>query len=195
MKPILLFLAALAAGAVLASCATLSEAECEAGDWRGIGIADGANGRPASYVDNHISACSEYGIGLDRQAYETGRQLGLTHYCRLERAQEEGLDGDRYYGVCEGELGVSFARVYDAGKAVYAREADYNSVESELESTIDSLARQDLSEAERQSLRFKAERLQIELRLLLNRISLAERRLADVRRTEERRLAQLGITS
>ncbi|MCD7058768.1 DUF2799 domain-containing protein [Pelagibacterium xiamenense] len=194
MKPIFLFLAVLIAGAVLASCATLSEAECQTGDWRSIGIADGANGRPASYVDKHISACSEYGITLDRQSYEAGRQWGLTHYCRLDRAEEAGRDGDTYYGVCEGELGVSFQRVYAAAREVYDLEAQYNSAESELDSLIDQIAQEGLTDGERQALRLRAMLLQSDLRLAQNRISTAERRLADIRRIEEQRLSRLGIS-
>ncbi|WP_404400240.1 DUF2799 domain-containing protein [Pelagibacterium halotolerans] len=195
MKPIFLFLAVLIAGAVLASCATLSEAECQTGDWRAIGIADGAKGRPASYVQNNISACSEYGITLDRQAYEAGRRVGLTNYCRLERAEKEGLDGRRYYGVCEGELGVSFQRVYDAAMAVYELEAEYNSIESDVDSLIRRITQDGLSEGERDALRLRAMMLQSDLRLVQLRIRAAERRLAETRIFEQQRLGRLGISA
>ena len=49
-------------GLLLAGCATLSERECRDQDWYGIGADDGFDGAPASTIEDHRKACTEYGI-------------------------------------------------------------------------------------------------------------------------------------
>jgi hypothetical protein len=47
---------------IIQGCATLSESECEAADWRIIGLEDGAAGKPISQIGKHRKACAEYGV-------------------------------------------------------------------------------------------------------------------------------------
>lgn len=189
-----LVIAAFCAAAILASCATLTKAECTAGDWRSIGIGDGASGYPASYVDNHISACAEHGIGLDRQLYETGRQEGLRTYCRLERAESDGRAGRTNYNSCQGEIGVAFNRVHAAASALHGLNTRITTLDGEINTALADLAKPDLTAPQREALRVQIRSLQ-DTRLVLERErSTRETKLATTRRTEEVRLTQAGIS-
>lgn len=188
----LLAVLGLAIGGVLASCATLSEEQCQAGDWRAIGMTDGAQGRPAGYVSNHVDACAEYGIGLDQALYQAGRAEGLQAYCRLDVAAEEGRDGERYYGVCEGSMGLAFARVHAAGQDIYELEAELNSIDSEISSLVRRLGQGGLTEAEAARIASEIRSLEREEDSLRRQIRIAESRLRAIQRQEQLRLAQTG---
>ena len=183
---------AVAIGVLLASCATLSEEQCQTGDWRSIGINDGARGRPISYVSNHIDACAEYGIGLDQTLYQAGRDEGLQAYCRLDVAAREGLDGERYYGVCEGNLGIAFARVHGAAEDVYDLEAELNSIDSEISSLVSRLGRGGLSEDDAAELASDIRSLERDRDSVRRQIRLAENRLRAIQRDEQLRLSLAG---
>jgi hypothetical protein len=185
--------AAFCAAAILASCATLTKAECAAGDWRSIGIGDGGNGYPASYVDNHVSACAEHGVLLDRQLYEAGRQEGLRAYCRLDRAESDGRAGRTNYNSCQGEIGVAFNRVHIAARALFDLNARITSLDSEISTSVANLAKPDLTAPQREALRVQIQSQQ-NTRLVLERErSTRETELATIRRTEEVRLTQANI--
>ncbi len=111
MKYILLLLAPL----VLAACATLSEDQCRAGDWRAIGQNDGSNGRKPDFIIQHAKACNKIGIAPVRAAWEDGRQEGLTLYCRPRRAYEEGAKGKKLSPVCPIENLSRLERANDRG--------------------------------------------------------------------------------
>lgn len=85
---------------LLASCATLSEDQCRAADWRVIGQTDGSNGRDADFILQHAKACNKIGILPVRADWEAGRQEGLKLYCRPRRAYEEGAKGRSLKPVC-----------------------------------------------------------------------------------------------
>lgn len=78
---------------LLSGCATLSETECASGNWQQIGYKDGKSGRDSDYIIKHESACIEYGVQLDRVAYEAGRQQGLTRYCTADNGFSRGSRG------------------------------------------------------------------------------------------------------
>jgi hypothetical protein len=177
---------ALSIGSLLGSCATLSQEQCQAGDWRSIGVADGAEGRPASYVSNHVNACAEYGIGLDQPLYQVGRAEGLRAYCTLENAADVGLDGERYYGVCEGNIGVAFARVHGAAERVHDLEAELNSIDSDID------RQGGLSEGEAAALVREIRSLQRDSDSVRRQIRLADNRLRAIQREEQLRLASAG---
>lgn len=188
-----LVMAAFCAAAILASCATLSKAECTAGDWRSIGIGDGANGYPASYIDNHVSACAEHGISLNRELYETGRQEGLRTYCRMDRAESDGKAGRTNYNSCQGEIGVAFNRVHTAARALYDLNTRITSLESQINTAVNDLAKPELTAPQREALRVQIRSLQ-DTRVVLERErSTRESELANIRRTEEVRLTQANI--
>jgi len=124
----------------LAGCATLTKSQCEAGDWRGLGVADGIHGYAASRFDDHVKSCAEHGITPSRELYDAGRAEGLKVYCRLDRAADEGLANKPNYQVCTGELGVSFNLVYYEGRRVYTERQRIDDLKSELDSVLSELA-------------------------------------------------------
>lgn len=193
MQRLFIVCAALFAALLVASCATLSQEQCEAGDWRAIGFNDGADGRPADRISSHVEACSEYGISVDTALYQTGRTEGLRVYCRLSNAEQQGRSGERYFGVCEGELGVAFARVHAAGRDVFNLEAELNSLDSEIDARLAELRRGNPTPEQVAALTRELTTLQTERRLLELRLRSAEQSLSALRRQEQIRLSQAGI--
>lgn len=185
-------LIAIVAGLLLASCATLSEEQCQAGDWRAIGVADGIEGRPMSYLSNHVDACSEYGISVDQALYQAGRAEGLRAYCRLDVAAAEGLEGEPYYGVCEGDLGVAFARVHGAAGDVHDLEAELNSIESEISGIVSRIAQGNLTPEQVAILEGDLRALERDRDSVRRQIRLAEGRLASIQADEQLRLSRSG---
>ncbi|HWJ88071.1 MAG TPA: DUF2799 domain-containing protein [Pelagibacterium sp.] len=193
MSRLLMVALALFGALLLASCATLTKEQCQAGDWRSIGFNDGSRGRPANYVSNHVDACAEYGISLDNALYQAGRSDGLGSYCRLSTAETTGRRGERYYGVCEGPVGAAFARVHRAGEAVYEAKSELSSLDSEIDGLMRQLRREGISEDEMRALSRQITSLQRSRWQLESEVRRAERSLASIRRAEEVRLAQAGI--
>ena len=183
---------AIALGLLLASCATLSEEQCQAGDWRAVGVADGVEGRPMSYLSSHMDACSEYGISIDQALYEDGRAEGLRAYCRLDVAASEGLDGERYYGVCEGDLGVAFARVHGAAEDIYDLEAELNSIESDIDGLETRILRGGLTPEQIAELERDIRSLERDYNSVRRQIRLAEGRLSAIQADEQLRLSLGG---
>ena len=77
----------------LASCASLNEDQCRAGDWREIGFADGAEGRGADRIEAHRKACADFGVVPDTAAWRAGRDQGLRLYCLPAKAYDVGSRG------------------------------------------------------------------------------------------------------
>lgn len=104
---------------LLAACATLTEEQCQTGDWSSIGYNDGLNGRAQDYVSNHFEACSELGISPDIRAWEAGREQGLLRYCTPENAYITGRNGNRFNNVCAIDQRASLDRAFDWGAEYY----------------------------------------------------------------------------
>lgn len=97
----------------LNACASLSEGECRSGNWYQIGFSDGSSGKASSYIVEHESACTEYGVGADRQAYEKGRYQGLSqNYCTAQKGYQLGSYLNDYNGVCPPELAQPLLNSY-----------------------------------------------------------------------------------
>lgn len=96
---------------VLAACASLSEDQCLAGDWTGIGYADGANGRGPDYIERHQKACAKVGVTPDVTAWLAGRSQGLALYCTPAKAYTEASRGRSIAPYCSP---AQFARMRPA---------------------------------------------------------------------------------
>jgi len=192
---LVLFLAALVGVAVLAGCATLSEAECQAGDWRSIGLNDGANGRSAAYIDNHISACGEFGIAVDRQLYEAGRIEGLRAFCRLDNAAARGRLGESYDSVCPGELGVAFRIVYDEAHDIYEVNQLLLRARTQLDQALVRVTDPATPAEQLPPVRLEILRLQTEITRLENQLRREEDQLFQALTTQRARLDRLGIAA
>lgn len=193
LDKVLLSGAAIGLTLFLASCATLSQQECEAGDWRAVGMSDGANGYPASRIEDHNSACSDYNISVNRELYEAGRQDGLRSYCRLERAERDGLRGRRNYNSCQGEIGIAFNRVYDAANEVYRIDAQINSSESNLDGLSSQLYNNGLTDDQRAVLLSRIDSALGRIDNLERERWALQRDLERTRRWEELRLQAAGV--
>ena len=139
MKYLALFCAA-AALLVLAACATLSEDQCRAGDWRTIGEADGANGRTSDFIVQHAKACNKIGIAPVRAEWEKGRQSGLTLYCRPRNAYEVGAKGKHLSPVCPIEGLVQLERANTRGLTWHRIGQDITEAQNDIRSFISELA-------------------------------------------------------
>ncbi len=138
---------------ILTGCATLSREQCQRGDWYGLGVADGQLGQPASRIDQHQSACAEYGIAPDNRQYMEGRAQGLSTYCRLDNAFETGLRGQRYQGVCPPAVDGLFDRYNASAYEVYRLRQELDSVDDQLTSLEYRLNDRSLSDEGRRQIR------------------------------------------
>lgn len=86
----------------LVSCASLSEDQCRDGNWRAIGVSDGAVGRSANYISQHNKACGKIDVVPDVNAWLAGRTEGLRSYCTPANAYKVGRSGNTLSSVCTG---------------------------------------------------------------------------------------------
>jgi hypothetical protein len=114
-------------------CASgLSKDECHLADWRTIGYEDGVQGRSEAAIGKHRKACARHGVAPDFEAYQSGREEGLSRYCQPGNGYSEGLAGRRYDGICPGHLEPGFLQAYQQGKQLYSLERDLRQIEREL---------------------------------------------------------------
>ena len=118
---------------------------------------------------------------------------GLVSYCRLDRAAIVGARGDTYYNVCEGEIGLSFGRVYLAARDVYEAEDAASDVKAEISDVSQKLSDPSLSQDERAALGRKIQDLVREYEDRMDDVVAWRRSLDRVRSAERRRLEALGI--
>ena len=134
MKQTLMLLALLA----LPACATLSETECQTGDWFGIGKSDGAAGRGPDHIFKHAEACNEFGIAPKAGPWREGRAEGLKLYCTPENAYRIGSRGQRLADVCERDLqslraaNAKGRKWYDIGREIDRAERDIRDITARL---------------------------------------------------------------
>ena len=88
------------AALALSGCATLNEAECVQGDWRGIGFADGAAGKSSDRFGRHVDACAKHGVRADGAEYLRGWERGIERVCTAPNGFREGARGAALGGVC-----------------------------------------------------------------------------------------------
>jgi len=101
------------------ACSTLSKSECLTANWKTIGYGDGTKGYKASRISQHRSACAEYAVQPDLNAYNTGREEGLHQYCIPTAAYNKGLSGYQYNGVCAGYNERAFIAAFNHGLTIY----------------------------------------------------------------------------
>jgi hypothetical protein len=117
MRPesIVVVLAALLA----AGCSTLSQTECQTGNWKDIGYGDGTRGAKPERIDEHAKACAGHGLPVDREAWGRGYERGLEVFCTPENAVQIGLRGTDYRGVCPPGSDLEFTTHWRAGRSVW----------------------------------------------------------------------------
>ncbi len=165
-----------AGGAVLllVSCASISEQDCQAGNWADIGYKDGVKGKSRAKIADYVQTCSEYGAEVDRQTYLESYETGLTYYCTYDNGFERGRNGSSYNTVCDGPdntmRAADFRAGYDAGYGEYELrqrftryETDIDDLQAELQDVKDRLGDPALAADEKKRLHKKKKRLRDEL--------------------------------
>ena len=127
------FVAVAGAALFLASCATVSREQCEAGDWPAIGKAHALQGFPASRLDNVVEDCGRHSIAVDTDAYMQGWRMGVRAYCTPRRGFEDGRNGKRPSFSCPADLAVDYDDARRLGGRLKEAEADVSLSESSLE--------------------------------------------------------------
>ena len=116
---------------LVSACSTMNKNECLNADWRTIGYGDGARGYKAARIGEHRSSCAEYGVRPDLNAYNTGREQGLSQYCTPTTGYNKGLSGYRYNGVCANHNERDFVEALNYGLAIYGEVRTLNTLKSE----------------------------------------------------------------
>ncbi|MTI17232.1 DUF2799 domain-containing protein [Rhodobacteraceae bacterium RKSG542] len=119
-------------GLVVASCASLNKEQCEAGDWKGVGVIDGKEGYASDRLSSHVKACQKYGVTPNTAEYEQGRAIGLQSYCTPISGFEQGQKGAYYRGVCPAASEQQFKLGYNLGKQIYAAQEQLEQARSDL---------------------------------------------------------------
>lgn len=129
---------------LLSSCASLSLEQCKNADWRQIGYTDGANGEPASKLQQHASACAKVDIKPDLDAYLSGRMDGLLSYCQPENGFEVGRHGRAdNVGDCPPHLRAPFLDQYRQGREINGLEGEVERLRSMLQNDQNEARRSD----------------------------------------------------
>ena len=132
MRALGLAVALAACGLLTGSCASLSEEECLAGNWDGIGYSDGANGAGTGRFGDHVKACEKYKVVPDQAVYMTGRARGLAVYCQPGKGFQVGRQGSSYGGVCPASLEGGFLGGYNDGRIVWDAQQRYDRAQSAI---------------------------------------------------------------
>lgn len=128
-RPALALLVALG----LSACASISEDECRAMDWRTVGYEDGAAGHGPERLTWRRQACAEYGVSPDLDAYLEGRAQGLQVFCVPANGFRLGAAGQGYGGACPSDTADSFLEAYEAGRQLWF-------LERKVTETLDGIA-------------------------------------------------------
>ncbi len=161
MRVLMRLVGSVAIGALLlmAGCASLSDKECRTGNWQAIGQRDGADGWPATRINDHAQACGEYKIVPDALAYERGRVQGLQSYCLPLVGRAKGIDGASYRHVCTGIAETRFLRGYEVGKQIRELKSLQDSNRKRRKELTDQLAKKETSADEAKRIKRDLERL------------------------------------
>lgn len=106
----------LAALVTLGSCTTLTTAQCQSGDWRQIGIADGAEGYGPDRLTWHRRTCGRAGVVPDGAAWTGGREEGLRRYCTPANAYSIAREGRPLREGCTPAEITRLQPAYDWGR-------------------------------------------------------------------------------
>jgi len=118
----------LAALTAVTGCASLSESQCLASDWKTIGYRDGLNGAQSSVLLRHQNACMKHGVMPDREAYLAGWHEGVAQYCDAGNGFNVGERGAAYSNVCPREMQEAFYSAYQEGRRLYLAQSEINDI-------------------------------------------------------------------
>ncbi len=171
-------------------CATVSEDTCQSGNWEAVGFKDGANGKSADRLAKIAETCTKHGVSVDNQSYLDGYEQGLTKYCTYERGYERGESGSKFNVVCSGDLAEEYGPGYEEGRKRYVIVQKYEELVQRYEYSRQRLydyrrrlQNPDLSERDRDRLRYEIRRLERNVDELRYQIKEFQRRY-NIRRSD-----------
>ncbi len=124
---------------VLGSCSWFSQKYCKNLDWYEQGKIDGSKGKGASGYAQHALSC---GLKPDKEAYQKGREDGLSAFCNRQNAFELGKQGAPYLGQCSGRPDeYDFKDGHSWGKRIYRQIDEIHDLERDLENSKFSTTR------------------------------------------------------
>lgn len=124
----------------LGACAShMSEQDCAQADWYQLGVTDGNQGRDLDKFAERTEQCAAYEVAMDQAAYMKGRDQGLESYCTPLGGLYSGCKGQAYKNVCPAALERDFIGPYQQGRDFYQAKSRFESAESELENTYNSI--------------------------------------------------------
>jgi hypothetical protein len=195
----ILIAAALAFGAALAGCETMSVEECAVADWRYLGFNDAASAGRDQF-GARAESCGEQGFAADGGAYAAGFADGMHQFCQPPNAFNFALRGNTFAGSCPAELQRDFYAAYGDGRRIFEARYELEQARNRLNALgprIDDIdrsirerieAQRDRPEAERERLRREIADLREERRNLVDerrdlqpRAFYLERRVSDLR--------------
>ena len=159
--PLLVLLALLALG----GCASLSEKQCESGDWTAIGRKDGERGLEASEFERHRDACQAHGVTPDAERYRAGRDQGLAVFCTPRGGYVAGRRGDSYREVCPAASADKFLAAFRRGREVNVVVRDVKELRRSLDELEAAAMTGDYAPEDRTQMRFRADELNQRLRM------------------------------
>lgn len=118
---------------LLSGCATLTKEQCIVGNWQAIGYNDGVAGHYADRLTEHNKACAKVGVAPDYQAWERGRQQGLTQYCTVSNAYNIGERGRELNSVCPANMISKLQQANTQGLEHYKLTSKIKDQEKQLE--------------------------------------------------------------
>lgn len=121
---------------VVSGCAALSEDECQFANWEAMGQADGQWGETVGRFQRYSDACSNYGIQADFEAWERGRQIGLTRFCTPQGVYAAGMRRRGNMGECGFDPELN--RIHRITTNFAQVRAQLNSAENALDSLLSS---------------------------------------------------------
>ncbi|MBS3797849.1 MULTISPECIES: DUF2799 domain-containing protein [unclassified Pseudoalteromonas] len=152
--------------ALLSGCSSISQQQCERGDWFDIGFGHGQQGRTLANGKNIIYDCLEYGVRPTLEDYKRGHQEGLKDYCEPENAFTQGLNGRDYNPICRSE---EFRLAWQQGHDRYVVNRHRNEISSRLNQIDDELKHihwqlhsEELTREQRRELKHRRHRLEHE---------------------------------
>ena len=105
---------------IVSGCSSISQEECQEGNWYSLGLRDGSSGKRALKDNVYQKSCSEYNVKVDREKYAKGFRIGLKKYCTYENGKVLGEEGSQKHKLCT-KVSHSFTKGYADGLLLYAK--------------------------------------------------------------------------
>jgi len=119
---------------LVSSCSSISQQECEIGDWYSIGVNDGRSGADSNkQYRKYQKECASHGIQADFKRYRQGYDQGLVFYCDFAHGEAHGRSGASFNTACTGPLEPKFRLGYERGIRWHQAKSEVDHLQFELD--------------------------------------------------------------